>query len=270
MGSFLDFDPNATGYHGRNALALGLAADLAYETRPKVLDTLDRWGFPQTQWLDKNGTQGYLAANDHMVLIAFRGTEPHDLRDILTDVNVVLTPGPVGQVHYGFLRALNGVWEPIEQWLQSVYRDQPIWLCGHSLGAALATLATARLAFDPAFDFRLQGLYTFGSPRVGNEVFADRFNQRCRRITFRFRNNNDVVTRVPVPGIFGWDYRHVGRLCHFDARGRLRFSMSWWEMLLDRLRGHLDDLGKPGTDGMKDHAMTAYLRCLRQNVNVTP
>ncbi|MFN3919256.1 MAG: hypothetical protein ACK4JF_03075 [Methylohalobius sp.] len=30
--------------------------------------------------------------------------------------------------------------------------------------------------------------------------------------------------------------------------------MTPWEQLFDRLRGRIEDLGKLGTDGMKDHA----------------
>lgn len=40
---------------------------------------------------------------------------------------------------------------------------RPVYVAGHSLGAALATIAAARMAMD--FGFHIAGLYTIGSPR---------------------------------------------------------------------------------------------------------
>jgi triacylglycerol lipase len=267
MTAFARFDPEASGYNGRNALALGLASKLAYEDADKVLETLDRWGFAASRFLDRGGTQGFMASTDKMLLIAFRGTELEQLRDILTDINLALTQGPVGKVHTGFARALDKVWPDFKDQFDGLYQGQPVWLTGHSLGAALATLATARLVFHPDRR-RVQGLYTYGSPRVGDEVFAKEFNQACLKLTFRFRNHNDIVTRVPLPGVFRLRYRHVGKLCYFDADGNLHFKMTSWEQLFDRLRGRIEDLGKPGTDSMKDHAIDAYLEKLERNQNV--
>lgn len=263
MGVFSQFNPLAENYDSTNALALGHAAALAYEDDDKISETLDLWGFTESRYLNKGGTQGYLATQDRLLLIAFRGTELFHLEDILTDVNLALFPGPVGQVHFGFAEALDQVWPSFLDFFYGMYQGQPIWLTGHSLGAALATLSTARIKFDPVDQVRIQGLYTFGSPRVGDDEFASAFDRACKKICFRFRNNNDVVTRVPLPGIFALRYRHVGQLCYFDAQGNLRFGMSPWERLLDRFRGRLNDLGKPGSDGMKDHKMSAYLERLQ-------
>lgn len=270
MGAFAHFNPEASDYDGHNALALGQASQLAYAQADKLLETLDRWGFIEARCLDQGGTQGFLAGNDRMLLIAFRGTEPQQLQDILTDINIALTSGPVGQVHTGFARALEQVWADLQDQFDGLYQGQLVWLTGHSLGAALATLATARLVFHPGDQVRVQGLYTYGSPRVGDDIFAQAFDRTCRGFTFRFRNHNDVVTRVPLPGISHLRYRHVGRLCYFGADGRLRFRMTPWELLWDSLRGRLEDLGKPGTDGMKDHAMDAYLERLERNQNIAP
>lgn len=268
MNLFNRFDPETNRYLGHNALALGHAAALAYQEESRITETLDQWGFTESRFLDEGGTQGYIASRDQMLLIAFRGTNKQ-LQDIVTNTDIALIPGPVGQVHRGFHHGLKQVWPRMLDYFYGMHQGQPVWLTGHSLGAALATLATARFKFDPADQIKIQGLYTFGSPRVGDENFATAFDQACPGVCFRFRNNNDVVTRVPLPGVFRLQYRHVGQLCYFARDGRLRFRLSPLELLWDRFRGRLDDLGKPGTDGMKDHAIDAYLERLEQNQDMT-
>ena len=67
---------------------------------------------------------------------------------------------------------------------------------GHSLGAALATFAAA--AIKKNFGFSRFTFYTFGSPRVGNNVFSDYIfslfpNGQYQRIT----HYNDVVPHIP-------------------------------------------------------------------------
>jgi predicted lipase len=48
------------------------------------------------------------------------------------------------------------------------YGDVPVYLVGHSLGASMAALAAPMLKQD--LDVDIINLYTFGSPRTGNQV----------------------------------------------------------------------------------------------------
>ena len=80
-----------------------------------------------------------------------------------------------GNVHRGFKAALLEVWTDLENYVSNLQKDNlKIWITGHSLGAALATLAADRYG-------NVQGLYTYGSPRVGDQDFKkDLFdNQDC-------------------------------------------------------------------------------------------
>ncbi len=82
--------------------------------------------------------------------------------------------------------------------------QKPIWLTGHSLGGALATIAAYRLL---KMGMNVHGLYTFGSPRVGNYGFVHDFRvlafqrglkgQGNEGNLQRFMNHNDIVARVP-------------------------------------------------------------------------
>jgi len=94
---------------------------------------------------------------------------------------------------------------------------RPIFLTGHSKGAAEATLFALELqrqigmagAGDlPRGAFALCGVYLFGCPRVGNRAFANIYNETLFEETFRVVNENDIVPRVP--GVL-MGYRHCGQ-----------------------------------------------------------
>jgi predicted lipase len=88
------------------------------------------------------------------------------------------------------------VWDEIEGELSTL--ACPVFYTGHSLGAALATLAASRHA--------PQAVYTFGSPRVGNEVFvASLQNLPIHRVV----DDKDAAALLP-PEALG--FRHVGLL----------------------------------------------------------
>jgi pimeloyl-ACP methyl ester carboxylesterase len=77
-----------------------------------------------------------------------------------------------------------------------------LWFCGHSLGAALATLAA-----DLYPDTR--GVCTFGTPRIGDRTFSVGFSERFAGRSLRYVNGHDVVAHVPPPVIVPWKFRHV-------------------------------------------------------------
>lgn len=267
MSSF-SFEPDASGRSLRNAFALGQIARLVYEPADKVLKALEDDGFAQRRFFDRNETQGVVAASDSMVLVAFRGTEPDKMQDIAADAKVRMVAGPAGEVHRGFAAALDEVWDNDDA-EQSVLKtvlefrtaNQPILITGHSLGAALATLAAARLKLENNTD--VAGLYTYGCPRVGDKTFAAAFDNAMKALAFRFVNNNDVVTRIPVP-LRLLPYSHVGQLQYFNVKGVLRDGISWWQRSIDRIKGIFQDVGKKGLDGVKDHNMDHYVANLKK------
>lgn len=69
-----------------------------------------------------------------------------------------------------------------------------VYVAGHSLGGALATLASIDLKMNLKLpDVRL---ISFGSPRVGNAVFAEWF-QKSIGPHWRFTHNQDIVPSLP-------------------------------------------------------------------------
>ena len=77
-----------------------------------------------------------------------------------------------------------------------------VTICGHSLGAALATLLALDVGANTKFEKPIA--YTYASPRVGDPSFVDTYNQLVSN-TYRFANRLDIVPKVPSPPL----YEHV-------------------------------------------------------------
>lgn len=77
-------------------------------------------------------------------------------------------------------------------------------ICGHSLGASLATLLAMDVAANTGMGKLLTSI-TFASPRTGNPSFADTYNQVVPN-TLRIANRLDIVPKLPLPPL----YEHVG------------------------------------------------------------
>jgi pimeloyl-ACP methyl ester carboxylesterase len=142
-----------------------------------------------------HGTEGFIATSQDgaLMVLAFRGTEADKPEDLLADGFAIAgTWAKSGQVHQGFAGAYAGVRGEINDVLAQ--HQGALLITGHSLGAALATLAAA----DHADRQPEPKLITFGSPRVGDATFAgllDALNTRGN--VRRFVDCCDVVTRVP-------------------------------------------------------------------------
>jgi triacylglycerol lipase len=264
LGAF-DFVYETTQYHPKIAYSMAKVAKLTYFSEPSVAEFVKtRWKFTNCQVLSHKETAAYLLWNDRMIVVSFRGSD--DLQDWLQNFRVWLVPGPFGLVHWGFNSALGHIWDDLTQRIGQMQQARPrsLWLTGHSLGAALATLATARLRQQ---DVPVYGLYTFGSPRVGNRWFERTFNTDFKPRIFRFVNNNDTVTRIPTRSM---GYSHVGNLFYWDTQGNLQTDPYFWLMFLDSVKGSAEDFAKPGIDGFNDHDLDRYLQRLDTDVAQHP
>lgn len=227
--------------------------DHLFEPRPEIssLDPLKKFlnkPLPPT-YIDQSGAQVYVMSDATDVLIACRGTEPTELSDVKADLNTVPVIHPTGGVvHGGFYGEYQKVIDQIETALAKHNKtgSKTVWVCGHSLGGAMAVLVAAKI--KPS-----GGLYTYGQPRVGNADFVKTID--CPY--YRYVNNNDVVPSVP-PSFFGMGFKHKGKLRYINCYGNIR-PLTAWQRLKDRLRGRWYALKKFELfDGVKDHNMTNY------------
>ncbi len=279
------FNPNATQYNGENALFLADCAKLAYHNKDKIKQAmLEQLNFTHFHFFSGKSTQAFIAGNDKFIIVAFRGTEGK-VQDVLADAKLkpeagpIGKNGPIGKLHRGFHDGLHEVWDDtstdmnMRQFIKQILDNkQSIWFCGHSLGAALATIAAAEYIFEgndtDGNEDAVKGIYTIGQPRVGNDEFAEAFDEILGEKCFRFVNNNDVVTRIPPPGII-LDYTHVGQELYLDRKGKLQDSIPWWKKFWDRLNGVRKDIGKIGLDALADHGSQKYVELIKDNRSVT-
>lgn len=262
--SSFKFEPQATDYSAINAYGLVRCADLAYSAKDKVAAQTAKWGFPASNFafFDKGGTQGFAIANNDVIIFAFRGTEA-DINDVLADADIELTNGPFGtgsRVHRGFARALNNVTTFVNRQMRKFDRsgDRPVWFTGHSLGAALATLAASSMIDSGK---KVQGMYTFGSPRVGNKKFATSLNAKLKN-HYRMVFGKDLVTRV-APRAF--KYAHAGRLTTIAKNGAISHKGFTEASFLKNLSHTLAALRKLDLSSIEDHKLkNGYLPMLKQ------
>jgi triacylglycerol lipase len=149
-------------------------------------------------------SEAVVATFDDAAWIVFRGTEPNDPRDFLTDLDVRLAAFPgEGRVHAGFLAALDdrGLYAALAADFASV--AGPVFLAGHSLGGGLAILAAARFVAEGVVPAARLRVVAFGCPRPGDAAFAAAYPVRAWRVV----HGRDLVPSLP-PRRLG--YRHVG------------------------------------------------------------
>lgn len=232
----------------------------------RLLADLDRAGFSNVQTFSvSSGTQCFAArhAGDDSAVIAFRGTEINRVRDLITDLRALPTTwrGP-GQVHGGFCDAFMQVERDLDDWLARYAPSSRLIVTGHSLGAALATLAAARWVT------RRPRLVTMGSPRVGDSRFCDSLEGLVMR---RYVHCADGVVDLP-PALPPGNYRHAGAAIYIDRNGRLQPGFSANQRQDDIRRARFEHWLAPDLRWLRerhwldrsltDHAPINYLRAV--------
>ena len=205
------FDAGAGQVTRAHAWWLGEAALLAYWDPGEAIPRFADAGLT-AELIEGGETQLYVAFSADAVLVVFRGTQANRVGDMFDNAQFGLAPwehGP-GSVHRGFKGALERVWDRLAGRLGQLAGSRTVWFGGHSLGAALATLAAARFP-------QTAGVATLASPRVGDRLFAAAFDARFGARSLRYANDTDIVTHIPPPAPL--PYGHVGQLRYITQDG---------------------------------------------------
>ena len=220
------------------AATLARYAELAYRGPAAVRAALPG---ARVTFLDRDHTQAYAIETPVHTAVAFRGTQVFSgfsLADVFSNLWIRRVPWDPGKVHRGYREALLDVVQELERPLHAGQR--PLYFTGHSMGGALATLAST-LPPGPS------ATYTFGAPRVGDRAFAG----ALRNLT-RIVHADDLAPRYPLP----LGYRHGGRVWHLSAAGKLTPGLPpGWHLRVPLSPGAL-------AKAVLDHRVGAYARKL--------
>lgn len=185
-------------------------------------------------------TQGFLTHSDEVLIVSIRGTQ--ERKDFITDAKApqvtIQNYNYKAKAHLGFHGAYAAIRPFIESYLDRFHTDQKIIVVGHSLGGAIATLVAEWIRQQTKYTGNNNNkvvLYTYGSPRVGDESFL--IHSQIKH--YRMVAENDPIPSVPgtflsngtqatiiagaagriVTWIFDDDsdsrYSHQGELWHF-------------------------------------------------------
>ena len=231
-------------------------ASTTYENPEVSTNQFKELGFKIVKFFDVNGAQAYFLKGKTFNVLSFRGTEVKQKSDVLADLEAGKnfeinknTSVVMGKVHHGFKHELDKLWPEIEEICKKNAGD--LYITGHSLGAAMATIAAIRLQPN------VVSLITFGSPRVGTQEFVNNLTVEH----FRVQNNNDAVTKVPF---YIMGFRHHGDCIYLNYYGEIR-TLSPWQRFKDMIRSRLRAYEKlQFFKAVYDHLMANYIAKLEK------
>lgn len=152
------------------------------------------------------------------VMIVFRGTEPLSIKNWIDDIDTFFTdyPSCAGcKVHEGFYHTYLDIQQSILKAAKSLFAKYPTsrkLVTGHSLGGALAVHASVDIIANFG---EIDEFYTYGSPRVGNQAFADFTNSKIKgNFNSRITHNRDPVPHLPLES---WGFIHVDREVYYNG-----------------------------------------------------
>jgi|GEM_PF-4872149 len=172
---------------------------------------LKTWGFTRVDFIADNtvDTQGFIAQNDKMILVVFRGSETFRgdmiapiaaFKDwVLSDANIRQVGGGTkygtrSRMHRGFTwAASNSIMSKVKA-LIGKNNTKPVFVTGHSLGGAVATLVAYQLHNS---GYPVRALYAHATPRVGDLNFRVKWLSNGPP-AYRTAYHRDPVPQYPL------------------------------------------------------------------------
>jgi len=197
--SAVAYDQSNSLVHQQQCLNNSLTSD-NFKLQAVVTKTCDNEG---------HDCSGYVAVSHTLkvIVVAFRGSKNFNqaLKQFLQTLVSPKTQFLNGEVQTYWKRGFDELWQSsMEKEVKNVVAKNPsyqIWVTGHSLGGAMASLASTWLAYHNIAPRKNIILYTFGMPRVGNYDYALQHDQLVNN-SWRVVNDDDLVPHFPTLASF--------------------------------------------------------------------
>jgi triacylglycerol lipase len=139
---------------------------------------------------------GFILESPQEIIIAFRGTSSTTnwISNVMASQERFRYIKEECLTHRGFTDIYSSARDRIISVLSKLSPDKTLYITGHSLGGALATLCAIDVAANTSYTSPI--LFNYGSPRVGDPDFVKAFKQYVRS-SYRYANLFDVVTYAP-------------------------------------------------------------------------
>ena len=178
---------------------------------------------------------GLIIEEEDCIVISITGTK--NLANFITDARCLqapIIPYSKIKVHAGFKECLDALWPEISWTIR--HSTKPIFLTGHSLGAAAARLILIRAKLE--LGMIIPKIVTIGEPRSLNQYGAMWVND-LEVYSLRIFNKFDIVPRVPLITLLPqvqlfWHSLHSLWL---DPEGNLDIDRPWYKKIKNDLRG---------------------------------
>jgi hypothetical protein len=204
---------NERGFFYNNSLILLLNAHLIERFSDEVIKSkLGKWGFPTVTIVErkKTGMRFFVAANDDMALVIFRGTVV--LRSWISNAffnqksaKIINMPGTL---HSGFLKTFHSIKNDLIKVFNKMNLwHKPIYFSGHSMGGAHALMSALWLKAHGADN--IVSIYTTAQPRIGDATFMEYAKKIFSNNYYRVLIDYDLTPQVPPTKEGSKEFAHL-------------------------------------------------------------
>ncbi len=284
--SLFDIDPTIfnqdfSTYHQESAMMCSVLSEFSY-LRPgkakRIIKKIQaRYPEQKIQYefieVKKSGTELIFFGTKDYMIIAFRGTEILQLRDLITDSKIkvyentqeqkdkqmVLAGGPAGfRRSMFYLLEDDLIFNKIHEFIDCIgskfESTFPIYLTGHSLGAALASHFILPLTSN---NYNFQGAYLFAPPLAISKNDAKFIQKKYGHLIHEIVNYRDYVSRATK--YHRNRLAHIGTFYRIHKNGEIRQEEEEYISFRTKERHLL----------IKYHRLINYIRHLHKKKNST-
>jgi len=226
---------NTTDYDPKNNYLNAILSALVYEEKTVIKKQIDAWSH-ETPSLglehivqDVGQFRFMVVYNDDYIIVVFRGTD--SASNWFVDFEFSMVPFENNEnllVHKGFYDSVLSMRDCLNKIVkEKVNNKQQLYLTGHSLGGAQATIAAFVCEELKGFT----NISTYGEPKIGNFDLTASFNKQLNSSPssknsrlYRVVNSLDPVTFLPYFYFFNF-YYHEGFFYIFSEKEGAKYKI---------------------------------------------